>query len=129
DDPFLSDKRARQFADEFYCRIGRGLFMIGVDYSQNISCILYQSMLKSASRSDEWPTLLARKFDCPQSAFHAAVRATGTRPDRVAFGEPLFSRIVIETIRIHPNRFSRDSKRFSSVGHGLFGCNVIFVFR
>ena len=103
--------------------------MICVAESENIPCILYQSMLETASRSDERPTLRARKFNCPQSAFHAAIRAARACPDRVALGEPLFSRIVVQRIRIHPNRLSGDSKRFRSVLNRLFGGNVIFVFR
>ena len=83
---FLSHKRATEFADQFQGCIWRGLFMIRFREPQNIARILYQSMLKSASRSNERHTFFSSKANRAQSPFHAAIGAARSTPNCVAFG-------------------------------------------
>lgn len=54
------------------------LFKISISYASNVSCMLYQSMLKAASGSQERPILFPGKPDCFQGAVHALVRTSGS---------------------------------------------------
>src|SRR5262245_59121972 len=86
-------------------------------------------MLESTSRANERPTVFSREANCAQCAFHAAIGAAGAAPDRIAFRQATFGRVVIQTIGIEPERFRRDSESFRRMGNGCFSCYVIFVLR
>jgi hypothetical protein len=101
--------------------------MIGISDSQNVAGILYQSMLESASRSDERPTLLTGKADGPQCAFHASIWARCAAPDRVTIAQSIFRRVVIQRVRVHPHRFCSNSGRLHGVRDRFVGSDVIAV--
>ena len=86
--------------------------MIRFRVPQDIACILYQSMLKSSSRSNERYTLLSGKADRAQSAFHAAIRTARSTPDRIAFCQATFGGGVVQRIGVQPQSFGRDPERF-----------------
>src|SRR5262249_28175229 len=89
----------------------------------------YQSMLESASGSDERPASLSGKTDGGQSTFHAAIRAARSAPDRVAGPQPSFRGSISQRIGIQPERSSSQSQSFSRMRNGSLGRQMIFVLR
>ena len=51
--------------------------MVGIQETEDIACILYQSMLKTTSGAEEGNVRFPGKTDGIKRAFHADVRATG----------------------------------------------------
>jgi hypothetical protein len=94
---------------------------------QHIACILYQSMLKPSSRSDERHTSFSGKANRPQRAFHTPIRTTCSTPDCVAFSEASFDRSIVDRIGIDPQRNGWDAQIAGSVLDGLLRRDVIFV--
>src|SRR5207249_8047852 len=86
-------------------------------------------MLESASGSNEGPTLFACKADRAQSAFHAAIRAARSAPDRIAFCQARLGGSVVQRIGIQPQRFGRNSESFCGMRNGLFSRYMIFILR
>jgi len=86
-------------------------------------------MLESASRSNEGNTVFARQADRVQSAFHAAIRAARSTPDRIAFRQATFGGSFVQRIGSQPQRFGRDSDSFRGMRNGLLSRHVIFVLR
>jgi len=101
--------------------------VIRVVKPQHIARILYQSMLESASRSNERNTVFARQADRVQSAFHAAIRAARSTPDCIAFSEASFDRSIVDRIGIDPQRYRCDAESAGSVRDGLFRRDMIFI--
>ncbi len=101
--------------------------MICIGEPQNIACILYQSMLESASRANEGTPFLACKPDRAQRAFHAAIRAACPTPDRVALRQPSFGGSIVQRIGIQPERFGLDTEGFCGMRDGLLRRYVIFI--
>jgi hypothetical protein len=56
-------QRTGQSTDDRCGSRGSRFLMLGLDDSQDMACILYQSMLKPSSGADERPSLLAGKPD------------------------------------------------------------------
>src|SRR3989454_11637519 len=86
-------------------------------------------MLESASRSNEGHAFFAGKADRAQSAFHAAIRAARSAPDRIAFCQARLGGSVVQRIGIQPQRFGRNSESFCGMRNGLFSRYMIFVLR
>ena len=103
--------------------------MIGLSKSQNVACILYQSMLKAPSGADEGTLLLAGKSDRAQRAIHAAIRAARSTPDAVMFGQSAQGRIVVQRVGVEPNGTDADSQMCGGVYKGFLGRTMIFVLR
>ena len=76
----LPNQRTGEFADQKRGSIGRRFFVFGIDNAENRACILYQSMLKTASGAKEGNVGFPGKTDGIQCAFHADVRAAGRTP-------------------------------------------------
>ena len=89
------DQRTGQAVDEQGGGGRRRLLVVGVDQAQDIAGILYQSMLKAPSGTDEGLAAFARKADARQRAFHAGVGAAGRGPERV---EGLQKRLGLPTL-------------------------------
>ena len=103
--------------------------MIGFGHSQNVAGILYQSMLKAASGSDERHTSFTREPDGEQSAIHTAIRAARSEPYTVKPGKPGFRVVAVQFVCIYPHGLRVESESFRSMRNGLFGRHVIGVLR
>jgi hypothetical protein len=79
----LTNKGAAKFADQQCLCIWSTLFMLRILNSQNVPCILYQSMLKASSRSNERPFLFTSELDSPKRSIHALVRTSRRTPECV----------------------------------------------
>jgi hypothetical protein len=77
------NERTTQPADEQGRCMRSGFLVFCVFDPQDISGILYQSMLKATSGSDERPALLTSEPDRPERAAHALIWAGGSAPERI----------------------------------------------
>ena len=84
-------------------------------------------MLESASRSDEGPFHFARKTDCAERAFHTAVWAAGTAPDRVTLPQSGFGIAVIQGIGVQPQRFGMQCSMLGCVDNRRLGREMKFI--
>jgi hypothetical protein len=76
----FSNKGAGQFADKKCLCTWGCFFVLRVSDSQHIACILYQSMLKTSSGSNEGYSHLTSEANTPERTVHAFIRAAGRAP-------------------------------------------------
>jgi hypothetical protein len=74
-------RRTGQSADQKCVRIRCRFFVLRILDSQDVSCILYQSMLKSTSGTHERPPLFTGESDPLERPVHALVRTAGGAPE------------------------------------------------
>jgi hypothetical protein len=79
----LADQRTGQFVDDQDGCFRRGFLVLCVPDAQNIACILYQSMLKSASSRKKRSILFSSPSYRLQRAIHTAVRTSGRTPQTI----------------------------------------------
>src|SRR5438094_6984660 len=84
-------------------------------------------MLESASRSNEGHTSLAGKTDRAHGAFHAAIRAARSAPDRIAACQASFASSVVQCIGIQPKGFGIHFESFCGMLNRTLSRYVIFV--
>ena len=87
---------AGQFTDEECRRTRRSLFMLRIPDFQYIARILYQSMLKAASRPDERPAHFASEANSPNRPIHILVWTTGSTPEGIELLEGLPYRLTCQ---------------------------------
>ena len=73
----LADQRTGKFANQQGSRIRRRFLVVGIQNAENIACILYQSMLETASGAKEGNVGFPGKTDGIECAFHAEIGAAG----------------------------------------------------
>ena len=86
---------------------------------ENVSRILYQSMLEASSGTEERPSLLARKANPAQGTLHAAVRAPGGSPQRIERFKCPSRRSVTEFNGGNPGNGDGRAQSVSSVMQGI----------
>ena len=89
---------------------------IGVSDFQDIARILYQSILKAPSRSDEWPIPLARESDATQHSSGTLVRTARGSDQSVPAPQDLVPIAVCQRRGRQPAQFDRNLQ---------FGCSVV----
>jgi hypothetical protein len=103
-------------------RSRRSLFEIGFSHASNISRMLYQSMLKSASGSHKRPASFPGKPDCLQGAGHAPVRTSGSTEDAMILLQLDAACFSLQCLRGYPLGFDRKAQRVCPVAQSLVSC-------
>jgi len=97
DDVSGSHQRAHQPRHDERGRSGRRLFVFGILYAQDVARILYQSMLKAPSRTQERPAGCAGEPDACERTAHAPVGALWGAPEGM---EPSKDRVYWSTLEL-----------------------------
>jgi hypothetical protein len=85
---------AGELTDEECRCTRRSLFVLRILDFQYIARILYQSMLKASSSSNERPAHFASKANSPNRAIHIFVWTTGSTPEGIKLFEGLPDRLA-----------------------------------
>ncbi len=121
-------QRANQFADDQSRRIGRTLFVFSILDAENIAGILYQSMLKAASGSEEWHIVFARESNRVQRAVHADVWTTRRAPQRIELFQRCRNISAIQRFSRHPGNIHNNRQRIRRMIERIVRRQVIWRF-